>query len=55
MPRDYSAGSANACNGCAEATPLEGGWSKADFIALEKRWAFLARLGEHEAGAAVKS
>ena len=28
---------------------FEGGWSEADFSALERRWSFLSRLGEGKA------
>jgi hypothetical protein len=34
---------------CAKRLRFEGGWSEAEFLAIEKRWSFLARLGERTA------
>jgi hypothetical protein len=33
----------------AESRTFESGWSKAEFFELEKRWSFLARIGERKA------
>jgi hypothetical protein len=46
MPRDYTARATQDRNSSAEPLRFEGGWSKAEFLALERRWSFLARLGE---------
>lgn len=35
----------------AEPSPLASGWSKAEFLALERRWSFLERLGGGKADA----
>ena len=32
----------------AESRTFESGWSKAEFFELERRWSFLARLGERK-------
>jgi hypothetical protein len=48
MPQGYSTRTAQDRSYRAEWPLFEGGTSKAEFIALERRWAFLARLGEHE-------
>jgi hypothetical protein len=48
MRQRYSTGTGQDRSCYADWPLFEGGWSKAEFIALEKRWAFLARLGEHE-------
>jgi hypothetical protein len=32
----------------AESRTFESGWSKAEFVELERRWSFLARLGERK-------
>jgi len=36
-------------NSSAERPLFEGGMSKAEFLALDRRWPFLARLGEQKA------
>jgi hypothetical protein len=46
MPRDHAARATQDRNSSTERLRLEGGWSKAEFLALERRWSFLARLGE---------
>jgi hypothetical protein len=33
----------------AESSTFESGWSKAEFFELERRWSFLARIGERKA------
>ena len=33
----------------AESRTFESGWSKAEFFELERRWSFLARIGERKA------
>ena len=32
----------------AESRTFESGWSKAEFFELERRWSFLARIGERK-------
>jgi hypothetical protein len=32
----------------ADSRTFESGWSKAEFVELERRWSFLARLGERK-------
>ena len=54
MPQGYSTRTAQDRNCYAEWPLFEGGASKAEFMALEKRWAFLARLGEHEPDPSAK-
>ena len=49
MAEDYTADPMQDRNSCAKRQPFEGGWSKAEFLAIEKRWSFLARLGERMA------
>jgi hypothetical protein len=49
MAEDYTADATQNRNSCAERLRFEGGWSKAEFLAIEKRWSFLARLGERMA------
>jgi hypothetical protein len=45
MPR-YTADVILDPNPCAEWPRFEGALSRAEFLALERRWSFLARLGE---------
>jgi hypothetical protein len=49
MAEDYTADATRDRNSCAKGPRFEGGWSKAEFLAIEKRWSFLARLGERMA------
>jgi hypothetical protein len=46
MPRDHTARATQDLNSSTERLRFEGGWSRAEFLALERRWSFLARLGE---------
>jgi hypothetical protein len=47
MPK-YTADVMRDRNSSAERPLFEGGLSRAEFLALERRWSFLARLGERE-------
>jgi hypothetical protein len=44
----YTAGVMRDRNSFAEWPISEGGLSKAEFLALDRRWSFLARLGERK-------
>jgi hypothetical protein len=43
MPEKYTP---NPMQTRAEALPAGSGWSKAEFVALERRWSFLERVGD---------
>jgi hypothetical protein len=47
MPR-YTADVVRDRNCWAQSSSFEGGFSRAEFLALERRWSFLARLGERK-------
>jgi hypothetical protein len=49
MAEDYTVDATQDRNSSARGPRFEGGWSKAEFLAIEKRWSFLARLGERMA------
>ena len=49
MPRDHAARATQDRNSSTERPRFEGSWSKAEFLTLERRWSFLARLGERMA------
>ena len=53
MPRDHTARATQDRNSSTEQSRFEGSWSRAEFLAIEKRWSFLARLGERMAQVAA--